>query len=130
MLVKTRHTNMQPIPFAPRRQPDSHGSNTAELGMHLATPPSPFARPLPADQSTDSERCCSMNASGFGKLVGASHELHMIKEEIEIVSRSDARILITGESGVGKDVVARLIHERSGRPGPFVTINCAGVPDS
>src|SRR5262252_9397367 len=60
------------------------------------------------------------------KLVGASSVLC----EIECAARSDAKILITGESGVGKDIVARLIHQRSRRQGPFVTINCAGVPDS
>ena len=64
------------------------------------------------------------------KLVGASSALCEIEQEIECAARSDAKILITGESGVGKDIVARLIHQRSRRTGPFVTINCAGVPDS
>ena len=64
------------------------------------------------------------------KLVGASSVLCEIEQEIECAARSDAKILITGESGVGKDIVARLIHQRSRRQGPFVTINCAGVPDS
>ena len=64
------------------------------------------------------------------KLVGASNALCEIEQEIECAARSDAKILITGESGVGKDIVARLIHQRSRRQGPFVTINCAGVPDS
>jgi len=63
-------------------------------------------------------------------LVGASNALCEIEQEIECAARSDAKILITGESGVGKDIVARLIHQRSRRQGPFVTINCAGVPDS
>src|SRR5580765_3364157 len=64
------------------------------------------------------------------KLVGASSALCELEQEIECAARSDAKILITGESGVGKDIVARLIHQRSRRQGPFVTINCAGVPDS
>jgi two-component system, NtrC family, response regulator len=64
------------------------------------------------------------------KLVGASTALGELEQEIECAARSDAKILITGESGVGKDIVARLIHQRSRRQGPFVTINCAGVPDS
>jgi transcriptional regulator with PAS, ATPase and Fis domain len=64
------------------------------------------------------------------KLVGASSALGELEQEIECAARSDAKILITGESGVGKDIVARLIHQRSRRQGPFVTINCAGVPDS
>ena len=54
-----------------------------------------------------------------------------IETEIVCASRSTAKILITGESGVGKEVVARLIHQQSERShSPLVTINCAGVPDT
>ena len=63
-------------------------------------------------------------------LVGASDALREMELEIECAARSDAKVLITGESGVGKDIVARLIHQRSRRSGSFVAINCAGVPDS
>lgn len=41
-----------------------------------------------------------------------------------------ATVLITGESGTGKEVVARQVHDRSGRSGPFVAINCSAIPDS
>ena len=64
------------------------------------------------------------------KLVGASAALSEVEQEIDCAARSDAKVLVTGESGVGKDIVARLIHQRSRRTGSFVTINCAGVPDS
>jgi DNA-binding NtrC family response regulator len=64
------------------------------------------------------------------RLVGTSSALCAIRQDIDGVARSNAKVLITGESGVGKDIVARLLHEYSGRPGPFVPINCAGVPES
>ena len=65
------------------------------------------------------------------ELIGSSDVIREIAEEIECAARSDAKVLITGESGVGKKVVARMIHERSRRgQSRLVPINCAGVPDS
>ena len=65
------------------------------------------------------------------RLIGTSAAVRAIEEEIDCASRSNAKVLITGESGVGKEVVARLIHQRSQRSrSPLVTINCAGVPDT
>jgi len=64
-------------------------------------------------------------------LLGVSAALKRVEEDLNFAARSDAKVLITGESGVGKEVVARLIHHRSSRDrGPLVTINCAGVPDT
>jgi two-component system response regulator AtoC len=63
-------------------------------------------------------------------LVGTSAHVSTLDEHIHLAAQSGAKVLITGESGVGKEVVATLLHERSRRTGPFVSINCAGVPDS
>src|SRR6478672_13955295 len=64
-------------------------------------------------------------------MVGISAAIQGVEDEIEHAARCDAKVLITGESGVGKEIVARLIHGRSNRNrGPLVTINCAGIPDS
>src|SRR5579863_3631365 len=65
------------------------------------------------------------------QLVGSSSTMQLIEQEIECAARSDAKVLITGESGVGKEIVARTIHQRSRRAHmPLITINCAGIPDS
>src|SRR5262245_15397414 len=64
-------------------------------------------------------------------MLGISAAIRSVEEEIEYAARSGAKVLITGESGVGKEVVARLIHERGGRQSaPMVALNCAGIPDS
>jgi two-component system response regulator AtoC len=64
-------------------------------------------------------------------LVTASAQMRQIQEELRQAARSDAKILLSGESGVGKEVIARLVHEYSPRRGrPFLAINCAGVPDT
>ncbi|HWW86192.1 MAG TPA: sigma 54-interacting transcriptional regulator, partial [Vicinamibacterales bacterium] len=63
--------------------------------------------------------------------IGASSCMRALREEVDRAARSDAKVLITGETGVGKEVFARLIHRRSTRRrGKLATINCAGVPDS
>lgn len=65
------------------------------------------------------------------QLIGSSAAIREIQEEILCASRTDAKVLITGESGVGKEVVASLIqYESTRRFSPFVAINCAGVPDT
>jgi transcriptional regulator with PAS, ATPase and Fis domain len=65
------------------------------------------------------------------KLVGASAHIRSLQHDIDTAARSNAKVLITGETGVGKDVVARLVHQASVRAAaPLATLNCAGVPDS
>ena len=64
-------------------------------------------------------------------LLGISAPMQAIYADIELAARTNAKVLLTGETGVGKEAVARAIHERSDRKAkPFVTVNCAGVPDS
>ena len=62
-------------------------------------------------------------------MVGNSDPIKKIKDTIEKVAPTDARVLITGENGVGKELVARWIHEKSHRhSGPMVEVNCAAIP--
>lgn len=63
------------------------------------------------------------------EMIGDSAPIKKIKETIDKVAPTDARILITGENGVGKELVARWVHEKSNRAdGPMVEVNCAAIP--
>ena len=63
------------------------------------------------------------------EMVGNSSGVKKIKDTIEKVAPTEARVLITGENGVGKELVARWIHEKSNRStGPMVEVNCAAIP--
>ncbi|WP_082989959.1 sigma-54 interaction domain-containing protein [Woeseia oceani] len=63
------------------------------------------------------------------ELIGESNDMRMIRALIERVAPSQATVLITGESGTGKELIARQIHEQSGRTGEFVAINCGAIPE-
>lgn len=67
----------------------------------------------------------------YPKLVGQSEAIGRVREVIAQTADSDARVLITGENGTGKELAAREIHELSQRrDGPFVAVNCAAIPDT
>lgn len=69
-----------------------------------------------------------MRAGGELMLVGESSSANQLRTMIEKVAPTNSRVLISGPPGVGKEVVARLIHTRSGRnTGPFVAVNCAAM---
>ncbi|MEY2639444.1 MAG: hypothetical protein RIR90_926, partial [Bacteroidota bacterium] len=63
------------------------------------------------------------------EIVGESEAIEKIKETIEKVAPTDARVLVTGQNGTGKELVARWLHEKSLRAnGPIVEVNCAAIP--
>jgi DNA-binding NtrC family response regulator len=63
------------------------------------------------------------------EMIGKSEELEQIKSMIDKVAPTEARVLITGENGTGKELVAHWLHEKSERnKGPFIEVNCAAIP--
>lgn len=74
-------------------------------------------------------RVLKRKVSKVQEMVGESDPILRIKETIEKVAPTDARVLVTGENGSGKELVARWIHEKSNRAGaPLVEVNCAAIP--
>jgi formate hydrogenlyase transcriptional activator len=66
----------------------------------------------------------------IGNMVGEAAPFQAVLKDVQTVAPTDSTVLITGETGTGKELVARAIHELSGRKGSFVVVNCAAIPAS
>lgn len=64
------------------------------------------------------------------RMIGRSGAMRDIYKTIGLVASSEASVLITGETGTGKELVANIIHQNSGRKGSFIPVNCAALPES
>jgi transcriptional regulator with PAS, ATPase and Fis domain len=90
------------------------------IRVELAREPG-TATPLAAAGARDS----------FGDLVGSSPEMRRVYALLERLAQNDSTVLLLGETGTGKEVVARSLHEASGRAkGPFVTLDCGAIPEN
>ena len=73
----------------------------------------------------------AMRSKTHVQLMGRSAAMVALQEEVDRVARSDAKVLITGESGAGKEIVARAVHSRGPRAqNVFAPVNCAGLPET
>jgi formate hydrogenlyase transcriptional activator len=81
-----------------------------------------------ADETTSSEAECHGDV-GISDIVGRSEAMRRVLKAVATVAPTDSTVLIGGETGTGKEVIARAIHNRSRRRSrPFVTLNCAAIP--
>ena len=84
-----------------------------------------------SEQSEQTKTSCEVRVLSSPVILGRSRGWKELLAEAEYIAASDSKVLITGESGVGKELLAQFIHEHSRRSKrPLVTINCAGVPES
>jgi two-component system, NtrC family, response regulator AtoC len=68
---------------------------------------------------------------GFGKLIGASRDIQRIFQVLPVIAQTDSSVLITGQTGTGKDILAEAIHQASNRAkGPFIKVNCGALPET
>jgi DNA-binding NtrC family response regulator len=83
-----------------------------------------------AGQAPEPEHVAPTRDRPPGDLIGRSDAMLEVSKQIALSAANAATVLITGESGTGKEVVARLIHQHSGRQGDFIAINCAAIVDT
>ncbi|MFT3769594.1 MAG: sigma 54-interacting transcriptional regulator [Minicystis sp.] len=80
--------------------------------------------------ATCDPRVLPTQPSGGGKIVAESAAMRRVVRDTAIVADATAPVLILGKTGVGKEVIAQMIHARSKRSGPLVAINCAAIPET
>jgi formate hydrogenlyase transcriptional activator len=73
----------------------------------------------------------NLNQRRFEQLIGKSRTLDVVLDQVERVAPTDSTVLIQGETGTGKELIARAVHNVSSRCGrPFIKLNCAAIPDA
>jgi DNA-binding NtrC family response regulator len=78
-----------------------------------------------------SSACSAVRPDTLGQMVGSSPEMKAVFSLVQRVASSNVSVLVTGESGTGKELVARALHDLSGRRNkPFVAVNCAAIPET
>jgi formate hydrogenlyase transcriptional activator len=122
---ETSHTSLwglgrQTLPFIPGVGTDPSGDSTnddlAEIREHVPT----------ERLSSEDEIRFDRNVGG---MIGESAAFHEVLRNIRLVAPTDATVLVHGETGTGKELIARAIHDFSGRrKQPFIKVNCAAIP--
>ncbi|HEX5475611.1 MAG TPA: sigma-54 dependent transcriptional regulator [Vicinamibacterales bacterium] len=113
------------VVFEKGRVVDAWTAQTLERARHLA------ALVLILERLYRAAGPVVVRQDGAAPLIGSSRGISLVRERIERVAATDFTVLIEGESGVGKELVARQIHELSRRSaGPFVAVNCAAIVET
>jgi DNA-binding NtrC family response regulator len=125
IVVISGHGNIETAVEAVKKGAFDYISKPPDLNRMLIT----LRNALDKQTLVTETKVLKRKVSKVQQMVGNSEPIQKIKNTIEKVAPTDARVLITGENGVGKELVARWIHEKSNRKsGPMVEVNCAAIP--
>lgn len=125
IIVISGHGNIETAVDAVKKGAFDYISKPPDLNRMLIT----LRNALDRQTLVTETKVLKRKVSRVQEIVGSSIPIQKIKDTIDKVAPTDARVLITGENGVGKELVARWIHEKSARhTGPIVEVNCAAIP--
>lgn len=125
IIIISGHGNIETAVEAVKKGAFDYISKPPDLNRMLIT----LRNALDKQNLVSETKVLKRKVSKVQEMVGDSPGMRKIKDTIEKVGPTDARVLITGENGVGKELVARWIHEKSSRnKGPMVEVNCAAIP--
>jgi two-component system response regulator HydG len=85
---------------------------------------------LKAIQDTLGRKFTETDGRSRMQFIGAHPDILQIKKTVRLLARTNATVLIEGESGSGKEIIAKSIHQESNREGRLITVNCGAIPDS
>jgi DNA-binding NtrC family response regulator len=105
----------------------SHIKNLSGPSVSYLTKPIDVRDLVAAARTSDDESPVEETGSHFGLIVGEHETMRAVYEQIHRVARTDMPVLIVGETGTGKELVAESIHRASGRTGQFVALNCGSL---
>lgn len=125
IIIISGHGNIETAVEAVKKGAFDYISKPPDLNRMLITLRNAMERTTLVEETKVLKR----RVSKVQEIVGESSPIKKIKDTIDKVAPTEARILITGDNGVGKELVARWIHEKSNRvKGPMVEVNCAAIP--
>ncbi len=125
VIMISGHGNIETAVEAVKKGAYDYVSKPPDLNRLLIT----IRNAMDKNKMSKETKVLKKKVSGVQEMIGESDSMHRIKQTIDKVAPIDARVLITGENGVGKELVARWIHEKSSRvAGQLVEVNCAAIP--
>ncbi len=125
VIIISGHGNIETAVDAVKKGAFDYISKPPDLNRMLIT----LRNAMDKNNLVAETRVLKRKVSKVQEMVGETPPVKKIKDTIDKIAPTDARVLITGDNGVGKELVARWIHEKSNRSkGPMVEVNCAAIP--